>query len=169
MKTLFWIWVIISSTVTVIVIGKEIAWEMRDYVRPDAVSVSKNLEYAIAGRNTETVFQHTFSTELTNDVDLFRITDSNVGITPELAVNVGGMSTIIAKHSDYENDSASREAFLILCCAAADWRTGFRNEPFDEWVLDIVLGSEITPFQHDGITAVAKKTPAALSIVIFAH
>ena len=169
MKTLFWIWTAISSIVTVVCIGKEIAWEMRDYVPPDAASISKTVEYAIAGRNTETVFQHTFSTLLTGDSDLFRITDKTTGLTPTLTMDHIGNISVLCHTEDYVTETASLESFEILCRAAADWNQGYRHDGFDTWIADIIAGSDSTVFNDETILAIANRTEKAITIMIMAH
>lgn len=169
MKTLFWIWFAISSTTTVTVFAKYVAWEMRDAVPPDSEGISKKLEYAIQARNTETVFQHTFSTEITGDSDLFRITDSNIGSTPQLSFDAAGTMSIGATSEDITPDTASIEAFAILCHAAGDYRNGHRNDAFDSWVDEIVSGSDPSVF-HDGtFTAIVRRTEHAITVTVFAH
>jgi hypothetical protein len=167
MKTLFWVWFSVASIVTVVVIGKEFAWEMRDVVRPDAEGIAKKLEYAIQGRNKETVSQHTFSTEITGDSDILRITDRNLGITPELSVDLGGTISITALPADLSPDTANLEAFTILCTAAADYRLGHRSETFDTWIADVVAGSEATMFHDDKLTAIADLKEHAVTVTIF--
>lgn len=135
MKRLLTIWIVFASIVTIYQSIQYIRWEMREAVVPDANALSARINYCLEARNTETAFQHTFSTELTGDSDLLRITEPAIGPIPELSIDYVGNVHVTGVLADLQSKPEYREAFTIMCQSAADWKTGFRDPDFDQWIL----------------------------------
>ena len=138
MKRLLAIWTVIASIVTIYQAIQYVRWEMREAVVPDVAAISARINYCLSARNTETVCQHTFSTELTGDSDLLRITEPAIGPIPELSIDYVGNVRVTGVLADLQAKPEYREAFELLCMASADWKTGFRDEGFDKWVAESI-------------------------------
>jgi hypothetical protein len=153
MRRLLTIWIVFASIVTIYQSIQYIRWEMREAVVPDPNAISARMNYCLSGRNTETAFQHTFSTELTGDSDLLRITEPAIGPIPELSIDYVGNVHVTGLLTELQSKPEVREAFTLLCQAASDWKTGFRDPDFDQWVEDSIDSGQGPMFHSDRITA----------------
>ncbi len=169
MKRLLAIWTIIASIVTIYQAIQYARWEMREAVVPDVAAISARINYCLSARNTETVCQHTFSTELTGDSDLLRITEPAIGPIPELSIDYVGNVRVTGVLADLQAKPEYREAFELLCQASADWKTGFRDEAFDEWV-SVSIDSSHGPFYDSSrITAFWNVENNVVTVLILSH
>lgn len=169
MKRLLTAWTVFASIVTIYQSIQYVRWEMRESVIPDAKAISARINYCLNGRNTETAFQHTFSTELTGDSDLLRITDPAIGPIPELSIDYVGNVHVTGVLADIQAKPEVREAFSILCQSAADWKTGFRDPHFDQWLDDTAIIGDSKLFHSNAVTAFANRTNDVIKILILAN
>jgi hypothetical protein len=154
MKRLLTAWTVFASIVTIYQSIQFIRWEMREAVVPDVDAISAKINYCLAGRNTETAFQHTFSTELTGDSDLLRITEPAIGPIPELSIDYVGNVHVTCVLADIQKKPEVREAFELMCKASSDWKTGFRDQRFDDWVTGSIADGWGTTYSSSRLNAI---------------
>lgn len=169
MKRLLALWTVFASIVTIYHSVQYIQWEMRESVVPDSKAIAARINYCLNGRNTETVFQHTFSTELTGDSDLLRITDPAIGPIPELSIDYAGNVHVTGLLTDLQSNPEVREAFSLLCQSAADWKTGYRDTNFDQWLNNTVIPGERKLFNSAAITAFTNQNKDVVKVLILAN
>ena len=166
MKRLLTAWTVFASMVTIYHSIQYIRWEMRESVVPDSEAISARINYCLSGRNQETAFQHTFSTELTGDSDLLRITDQSIGPIPELSIDHVGNVHVTGLLTELQSKPEAREAFSLLCQAAADWKTGFRDQQFDQWFSQAVDSGQGPLFQSKSLTAIWNKKENVIRVMV---
>ena len=169
MKRLLTAWTVFASIVTIYQSIQYVRWEMREAVVPDVDAISAKINYCLAGRNTETAFQHTFSTELTGDSDLLRITDPAIGPIPELSIDYVGNVHVTGVLTDIQAKPEAQEAFEMMCKASSDWKTGFRDQSFDEWVTESIASGQGPLYDSPRITAVWNVKKSVVTVLILSH
>lgn len=169
MKRLLTVWTVFASIVTIYQSVQYVRWEMRESVVPDSKAISARINYCLSGRNQETAFQHTFSTELTGDSDLLRITDPTIGPIPELSIDYVGNVHVTGLLTELQSKPEAREAFSLLCQAAADWKTGFRDQQFDQWLNETVIAGDSKLFNSNSVTAFANRNKDVVKVLILAN
>ncbi len=128
------LWIVIASIVTIAVIGREIAWEMRPSVKRNNADQYSRIEAAI---KTVTSDVTSFAIDMPDEPDLFFVYDPAIGMPPLMRMDYLGNLHITATRDQLRSPEI-RKSFVNLCKISSVLKTGYVPDRFDDWVKGII-------------------------------